>query len=62
MSMSGWGSYHAKVLRFMFLVSGNVSLEVKIKSLEDHPRHRKWLGSPPLISHKKAIWKGTNPT
>ncbi len=22
----------------------------------------KWLGSPPFISHKKAIWKGNNPT
>ncbi len=26
--------------------------------LEDHPRYRKWLGSPP----KNAIWKGNNPT
>ena len=28
----------------------------------DHPRYRKWLVSnPPFISHKTAIWKGTNP-
>ena len=30
--------------------------------LEDHPRYPKCLGSPPFISHKKAIWKGNNPT
>ena len=27
---------------------------------EDHPRTCKWLGSPPFISHEKAIWKGNN--
>ena len=32
--------------------------------LEDHPRYRKWLGSPPFFSsHKKSISKGShNPT
>ena len=30
-------------------------------SLEDHHRTRKWLGSLPFISHKKAIWKGNKP-
>ncbi len=31
--------------------------------LEDQSRTCcKWLGSPPFISHKKAIWKGNNPT
>ena len=25
------------------------------------PRTCKWLGSPPFISHKKPIWKGSNP-
>ena len=33
----------------------------------DHPAWRiipvsKWLGSPPFMSHEKAIWKGNNPT
>ena len=26
------------------------------------PRYRKWLGSPPFVSHETAIWKGNNPT
>ena len=30
--------------------------------LEDHPRYRKWLGSPLFISHEKAIYKGNNPS
>ena len=30
--------------------------------LEDHPMTCKWLGSPPFISHEKAIWNGNNPT
>ena len=30
--------------------------------LEDHPRTCTWLGSPPFISHEKAIWNGNNPT
>ena len=29
--------------------------------LDDHPRTRKWLGSPPFISHETTIWKGNNP-
>ena len=29
--------------------------------LEDHPRCRKWLGSPLFTSHEKAIYKGKNP-
>ena len=32
-----------------------------VNCLEDHPRTCKWLGSPPFISHEKAIWKGNNP-
>ena len=28
-----------------------------IPYLEYHPRYRKWLGSPPFISHETAIWK-----
>ena len=32
-----------------------------IGCLKNHPRTCKWLGSPPLISHQKAIWKGNNP-
>ena len=27
--------------------------------LEDHPRTRKWLGSPPLISHEWLLGRGT---
>ena len=30
------------------------------RCLEDHPRTCKWLGSPPCISHNKAIWKWNN--
>ena len=30
--------------------------------LEDWLQVSKWLGSPPSISHEKAIWKGNNPT
>ena len=41
----------------------DLSLQKKLrKYLEDHPRTCKWLRSPPFISHKKAIWKGNNPT
>ena len=39
---------------------GVVGLFMADSYLEDHPRYRKWLGSPPCISHKKAIWKGNN--
>ncbi len=28
--------------------------------LEDHPRTSKWLVTPPFISHKSAIWKGSH--
>ena len=28
--------------------------------LEDPPTYRKWLGSPPFIGHKKAIYKGSH--
>ena len=31
-----------------------------VNYLEDHPRYRKWLGSPPFITHEKAIWKGSH--
>ena len=29
--------------------------------LEDHPRYRKWLGSPLFTSHEKAMYKGNTP-
>ena len=38
------------------------TFEAPLIFLEDHPKYRKWLGSPPFISHEKAIWKGNNPT
>ena len=43
-------------------VPRGVAFDVVWVYLEDHPRYRTWLGSPLIISHKKAIWKGNNPS
>ena len=42
-------------------ISSTNQLKQFIPYLEDHPRTCKWLGSPPFISHEKAIWKGQQP-
>ena len=34
----------------------------KLRNPSKSSRTCKWLGSPPFISHKAAIWKGNNPT
>ena len=55
---------HKKKIRPLFFIYtlNTRTFEAPLIFLEDHPRYRKWLGSPPFISYENAIWKGNNPT
>ena len=43
-----------------YVTSHKISNSGHVRYLEDHPRIRKWLGSPQFTSHKNATWNGSH--